>query len=713
MNIDLLKDLNEQQKKAVEIISGPILIQAGAGSGKTKTLTHKIAYLLSCGVATENSILAVTFTNKAAGEMRQRVTDLLTRDNNKMSFMPYMGTFHSICVKMLRQDGHYIGVPRSFVIFDENDKNVVIKRLLKQNSIDEKANPAKTISSIISNMKNSLDAVQNKDSNTFSPLEKIVNLIYPIYESSLSQAGALDFDDLIAKVVKLLENNDTIRQKWQNNFSHILIDEYQDTNMVQYKLIKLLVNKQQNIVVVGDDWQSIYSWRGANYRNILKFEQDFKNCAVIKLEQNYRSTKHILDVAHNIIMNNQHRSDKKLWTESEDGLPVKIIQTQNERSEAEAIINNIRNSIDEKGFNYRDFAVLYRTNSQSRVLEETFLRYGLPYQIIGGQRFYDRKEIKDIVAYLRLVFQPEDHLSFERVINVPSRLIGSKSIISFFNFKQDNDLSLEDALINISKASNINLKVQDRFLKFYDIILSVRQLVDQKSMISEIIKKIIDKLNYLDYLNDGTVQGESKQENVKELLSVAESYGNDLEIFLEEISLVSDLDKTDFSNNAVTLMTLHAAKGLEFPVVYMPGMEESLFPHSRALYDQTDMEEERRLCYVGMTRARKELSLYYATSRLLYGALLHNPPSRFLSEINTLNSVEVAGPTVATMGYKNNLTPSEPRYVPEIYVGDSISHTIFGNGQVLGIDNDIAVITFEKFGKKTLNVALAPIKKVT
>ncbi len=707
MENDLLIGLNTEQEKAVRVVSGPILIQAGAGSGKTKTLTHKIAYLLANNLATESSILAVTFTNKAAGEMRQRVADLLHRNNHKNYFMPFMGTFHSICVKILRKDGDYIGVPSTFIIIDETDKKSIIKRLLKQQLIDDKLYSPSTISSIISNYKNELE---NNIDKSFSPTEKVASQIYPLYQLSLKEASALDFDDLILKTVQLFRNNEEIRQKWINQFSHILIDEYQDTNLAQYELIKLLINPMQNIVVVGDDWQSIYSWRGANYKNILNFENDFKNCVVIKLEQNYRSSQPILDVAHNVITKNKQRSDKKLWTEDKNGTPVQVIQAFNERSEAETVINVIKNSIYKNGINYRDCAVLYRTNAQSRVLEETFLRYGMPYQIVGGVRFYDRKEIKDIVAYLRLIFQPEDHLSFERIINVPARSIGAKSLAGFFKYKNSSNQTLNQALTTISESSDLSPKVAAKFSEFYNLISQMRDLLDTKVKISDLIKVLIDKLDYLNYLNDGSIIGESRQENVKELLSVAEEYLDDLPLFLEEVSLVSDLDKNNSNQDAVTLMTLHAAKGLEYYLVFMIGLEESIFPHSRAYTDNSELEEERRLCYVGMTRAKKELYLSYATSRLLYGSLSHNPPSRFLSELNN-QSIELVS-QYNNLNSINKNPINEPRYVEDINNGDVITHNVFGQGQVIEIKDDIAVVLFQKFGRKTLNISLAPIKKV-
>ena len=420
MQDQLLEGLNSEQRRAVETTEGPLLIQAGAGSGKTKTLTHRIAYIIASHKATPYNILAVTFTNKAAKEMRVRVAELLGENAENRSFMPYMGTFHGICVRLLRQDGEHIGIPKSFVIFDESDRQAAVKQVSKQLMLDEKAFPARAISGLISSAKNDMISPEEYQSIANSPSQQAAAKVYPLYQKALRDASALDFDDLINRTVHLFETQSEIRAKWQAQFRYIMIDEYQDTNAAQYKLVKLLTNTDRNIAVVGDDWQSIYSWRGADFRNILKFEQDYKNCTVILLEQNYRSTKHILDAAHAIITKNAQRSEKKLWTDAQDGTPVQMLQVIGERAEGEAIIRRIRAGVDSGRYKLADYAVLYRTNAQSRSIEEAFVHYGVPYRVVGGVRFYDRKEIKDILAYLRLIFQPDDRVSFERIVNTPT-----------------------------------------------------------------------------------------------------------------------------------------------------------------------------------------------------------------------------------------------------------------------------------------------------
>ncbi|HEX5744211.1 MAG TPA: UvrD-helicase domain-containing protein, partial [Candidatus Saccharimonadales bacterium] len=428
----LFEGLNPEQRRAVETTEGPLLIQAGAGSGKTKTLTHRVAYLIASRKTTPYGILAVTFTNKAAKEMRGRVAHLLGEKADDRGFMPYMGTFHGICVRLLRQDGEAVGVPRSFVIFDETDRQATVKQVSKRLMIDEKTFPARVLGSLISSAKNEMLGPDEYARTAASPAQETAAKVYPLYEKALKEASALDFDDLINRTVEMLKTRPEIRAKWQTRFKYIMVDEYQDTNAAQYRLINLLTNADRNIAVVGDDWQSIYSWRGADFRNILRFESDFKDCAVIKLEQNYRSTRNILDAAQAVIARNAQRSDKKLWTDAGDGLPVQLVQVGSERSEVEAIIRRVRAGVDSGRYKYKDHAVLYRTNAQSRSIEEGLVHYGIPYRIVGGVRFYDRKEIKDVMAYLRLIFQPEDRVSFERIVNVPARGVGAKSLQTFF-----------------------------------------------------------------------------------------------------------------------------------------------------------------------------------------------------------------------------------------------------------------------------------------
>jgi DNA helicase-2/ATP-dependent DNA helicase PcrA len=714
----LLEGLNSEQRRAVETTEGPLLIQAGAGSGKTKTLTHRVAYLIATNKATPYNILAVTFTNKAAKEMRARVARLLGENADNRGFMPYMGTFHGICVRLLRQDGEHLGIARSFVIFDESDRQAAVKQVSKQLMIDEKAFPARMISGLISSAKNEMLSPAEYAATASSPAQAAAAKVYPLYERSLKDASALDFDDLINCTVQLLATQPAIRSKWQSQFKYVMIDEYQDTNAAQYKLVNMLTSEHKNIAVVGDDWQSIYSWRGANFRNILKFEKDYKDCTVIKLEQNYRSTKHILDAAHAVITKNAERSDKQLWTEAGNGLPVQILPAANERAEGESIIRRIRNGVDSGQRHYRDYAVLYRTNAQSRSIEEALVHYGVPYRVVGGVRFYDRKEIKDVMAYLRLIFQPEDRVSFERVVNVPARGIGAKSLQTFLTWQRQQNLTLFRALQQADSCADITPRARKALSELGDILASLREVMIDAS-VSGLIDSLLRRIDYLNYLNDGTPQGEARQENVRELLSVAQEYQDQgLDGFLEEVALVSDLDSADLSSDAVTLMTLHAAKGLEFPVVFMTGLEESIFPHSRALYDQSEMEEERRLCYVGMTRARQELYMVYASSRLLYGGLQHNPPSRFLSEIDGATTTNPEAnlysglESTSTFSPGNKLVSDEPRYIPDLNEGDTVRHQIFGQGTVMEVEGENIAVYFKGKGMRKLNISFAPLEKL-
>lgn len=704
----LLDGLNPEQLRAVKATEGPLLILAGAGSGKTKTLTHRIAYIIAKNLAKPENILAVTFTNKASNEMRVRIAKLLGKNPNDRSFMPYAGTFHSICVRILRISGEYSGIASNFIIFDEVDRLNVIKKICKNNNIEEKSFPARTLASIISNAKNELLTPAEYKELASGPTQKIASKVYPLYQRYLKEANALDFDDLISKTVYLLGNYKNVKAKWQQQFKYILIDEYQDTNSAQYKLIKLLTDKHNNIAVVGDDWQSIYSWRGADFKNILNFETDYANATIIKLEQNYRSTKHILDAAYCVIAKNKQRSDKKLWTASADGHPVKVLQVDNERTEGATIVKRIKNSVDIRARSYSDFAILYRTNAQSRSLEEAFVQFGIPYKIIGGVRFYDRKEIKDLLAYLRLIYQSEDIVSFERIINVPTRGIGTKSLQKFLYWKESLQMSLETALQKVNECTAITPKARKGFFELNSIITDLRQALSEATVVG-IIDSLIRRIDFYNYLNDGTLQGESRQENVKELLSVAEQYQDlGLDGFLEEVSLVSDREQTNNNGESVTLMTLHSAKGLEFPVVYMAGMEETIFPHSRSMFDQYEMEEERRLCYVGMTRAKEELIMIHANSRMLYGGVLHNSPSRFLSEIGSDSVTE----SNFTQDFETSNLPEEPRYIPELGIGDGVNHKIFGIGKVLALSGDVATIYFEGKGTKKINIAFASIDKL-
>lgn len=715
---ELLVGLNPEQRRAVETTEGPLLILAGAGSGKTKTLTHRIAYLLSAHKATPYNILAVTFTNKAANEMRRRVGELLGQPAENRSFMPFMGTFHAICVRLLRQDGDSIGIPSSFVIFDEDDRLQAVKQASKALQIDEKSFPPRVIASIISSTKSDMAEVSDLERAGSTPSQRTAAQILPIYERILKEASALDFDDLINRAVAMLRTQESIRQKWQQQFRYIMIDEYQDTNAAQYRLVKLLTGEENNIAVVGDDWQSIYSWRGADFRNILNFERDYPGCTVIKLEQNYRSTKSILDGAHAVITKNLQRSDKHLWTSAGEGLAIQYLQVGSERAEGEAIVRRIKNAVDAGLRRYNHFALLYRTNAQSRAIEEIFIQYGIPYRIVGGVRFYDRKEIKDLLAYLRVIYQPEDRVSFARIVNVPTRGIGAKSLEIFYRWvEQEHGNSLLHGLAEVGTCDGLPSKARKGLLELADILSVSRDLLETTPP-GAILDGLVRRIDYMPYINDGTTQGESRQENVKELIGVAGSYHEEgLAGFLEEVALVSDIDQAQLDSNVVTLMTMHAAKGLEFPVVFMIGMEESIFPHSRALYDQTEMEEERRLCYVGMTRAREELYMTCASSRMLYGGLQHNPPSRFLSDSGASLQTDYGFGGLAAFGTSEPVaaapaTPDEPRYVPELDEGDSVRHQLFGVGTVVELNGETATVYFKGKGAKKLNISFAPLEKL-
>ncbi len=691
----------------METTEGPLLILAGAGSGKTKTLTHRIAFLLAAKKATPFNILAVTFTNKAAGEMRDRVAKLMGSDSTSRGFMPFMGTFHSICVRILRQDGEAVGIAPNFVIWDEGDRQAAVKQISKQLGINEKAFPPRLLVSLISGAKNEMITPADLTATANSPATHAASKVYGAYEKVLRDASALDFDDLIGRTVEMLVTQNDVRAKWQQQFNYVMIDEYQDTNSAQYRLVKLLTGQHHNIAVVGDDWQSIYSWRGADFRNILNFEKDYPSGVVIKLEQNYRSTKNILDAAHGVISHNQHRSKKNLWTAEGAGLPVQALQVNSERAEAEAIVRSVRNGVDAGKRRYKDFAALYRTNAQSRALEEVFVHYGIPYRIIGGVRFYERKEIKDIIAYLRLIYQPEDFVSFARVVNIPTRGVGSRSLQVFNDWRASHGYGLFVGLKNINQTSGLTPKAKAGLTELADVILSFHSQAQELPPAS-LIDSLIRRLDYLHFLQDGSPQGEARIENVKELLSVAGEYHDvGLSGFLEEVSLIADIDSADFNGDAVTLMTLHAAKGLEFPVVFITGLEETILPHSRALYDAAEMEEERRLMYVGMTRAKEELHLIHATGRTLYGGRLHNPPSRFLADIDFVPAEAVPFETLSS-----NVLPEEPRYVLELNEGDGVKHQLFGLGTVMELEGDNAVIYFKGKGSKKLNIAFAPLEKL-
>ena len=627
----IFEGLNAAQKEAVETLDGPLLILAGAGSGKTKTLTHRIANLIAHGVKPSN-ILAVTFTNKAAKEMRDRLFRILTPGVEKdaeapRSFMPYMGTFHGICVKILRQEADAAGLDKNFVIYDMDDQISLVRRVMKNlNLNDNKALKPKSIQGIISTEKNMGNDPSDYEAKALYPNQRDIAKVFKKYEEEKNKAEALDFDDLLIKTLELFSKHPEVRKKWQDKFKYILIDEYQDTNMVQYHLVKLLVNEKNNIAVVGDDWQSIYSWRGADFTNILHFERDFPGAKVIKLEQNYRSTGNILTASQKVINKNKTRTEKTLFTEAGNGEPVDIESLRDEETEASFVAMSILRL--QKDFpDFSSFAVLYRTNAQSYTFEKAFMNLHIPYKIVGGVRFYDRKEVKDVLAILRLIVNGRDKVSLERVVENVLSGIGeaslAKILVAMDSMPESVDpmrsLDLPEVLTTV-KAKN----ALTRLVRF------IRETAVGTNP-SEIIKKVVDYFDFQKLTDDGTPSSDERMKNLEVLSGNAESFEN-LEDFLAEASLMSSADESA-GKNSVTLMTLHAAKGLEFPVVFIVGMEEGLFPSARCMDDEAGLEEERRLAYVGMTRAMKRLFLTYALSRYSFGSRNYNMPSRFLTEL--------------------------------------------------------------------------------
>ena len=703
--MDVFKDLNPAQADAVKTTSGPVLILAGAGSGKTKTLTHRIAYLMVHEKIWPNEILAVTFTNKAAREMRERLGHLVGQEGSVRSFMPWMGTFHGICVRLLRIDGDKIGIQPNYVIYDEDDRQGLIKQAMKQLSIADKQIKPRAVSSAISNAKNELLSPEEYALSSHYPFQQAVAKIYAQYEKMLMQAGALDFDDLLIETVRLFRDNPEVRRKWRAQFKHILIDEYQDTNAAQYAIVKSLVSEERNICVVGDDWQSIYSWRGADFTNILNFERDFQGAKVIKLEQNYRSTGAILEAAHNVITKNTQRSDKKLWTAEPTGTPVQVHPVYDEAEEAYMVASRIGLQVTMGARQFGDFAILYRMNSQSYTLERALMQHRVPYQIIGGVRFYDRKEIKDVIAYLRLLYQPNDRMSFSRIVNVPTRGIGATSLEKFLMWQANSGMDIISALMNVEQTSSLTPRARTAFVKLGETLRPLQAKIQNESSPSEIIETLIAKTGYRDYLLDGTPQAEEREANIGALISDAKSFAT-LPDFLEEVALMSSAD-TSGNDQKVTLMTIHAAKGLEFPVVFMVGMEEGLFPSVRATEaGPAELEEERRLCYVGMTRARQELHLSYAQSRLQFGQRSYNPTSRFLGDMGH----EIAAVPAPSFARPNDY--DEFSDVPSFDIGDSVRSAQFGVGEVVDIDGMAVAVRFASGQTKKLNVEYARLDKV-
>ena len=693
--MDLFSGLNSAQIDAVKKVDGPLLILAGAGSGKTKTLTHRIAHLIQNHGVNPDEILAVTFTNKAAKEMRERLAKLLNRPNN-WYFMPWMGTFHGICVKILRNSGSEIGIDSNFVIYDEQDREHLIKQALKDLHVNDKTFKPKMVASVISNSKNKMILPEEFKDSARSENQKILGDIYARYEILRRKSQSLDFDDILIEVVKLLQTKSEVRKYWQNQFKFIMIDEYQDTNNAQYQIVKLLVNEEQNIAVVGDDWQSIYSWRGADFTNILNFKSDYPNAYEVKLEQNYRSTGNILSAAQKVIEKNHQRTDKKIWTDAGDGEEVKVIPTRDEMDEAERVVEIIYEQLAQKK-KLSDVAILYRTNAQSYPLERALVRAKLPHKIIGGMRFFDRKEIKDVLAYLKLVYQRNDSASLNRIINVPTRGIGKTSVDRFMAFKNSTDYDFYDALANVEEAG-FTKAVNNKFADFYKIIESIIFSYERNSTPQELIEKILKETKYEKFIDDGTEEGKSRLENLSQLVNIAAEYA-ELGSFLEDAALMSSADeKAD--DDKISLMTMHAAKGLEFPVVIIVGMEEGVFPHARVFESPAELEEERRLCYVAMTRAKEELYLTYAQSRMVFGKRQYSLPSQFLSELKDEYEID-----------DSDVFVDDTPIFNDYEIGDDVYSPAFGRGVVVDLDGLAVSVRFADGKLRKLNVEYANLTK--
>lgn len=726
--------LNDRQCEAVKHTEGPLLITAGAGSGKTKVLTCRIAHLLELGVAPYR-ILAITFTNKAAKEMKERVTNLVGAQADSI----WLSTFHSFCAKLLRFeiDGFH-GYTRNFTIYDSSDQLVLVKDCLKKLNLDDKQFTPRSVLGTISSAKNVLMDAKAFAAKASDFYEQKVADVYAMYQEKLRENNAVDFDDLLFLAVRLLQENEEVREKYQSRFQYILVDEYQDTNHAQYALTKILAARWRNICVVGDADQSIYAWRGADIRNIIDFTRDYPDAASIKLEQNYRSTKTILHAANAVIDNNESRPKKTLWTENPTGNKIIHYQAQTEHDEADYIAGVIYNRHEISHEPYGDMAILFRTNAQSRVLEEKLMRYAIPYTMVGGTKFYDRKEIKDVLAYLRLIYNPEDSLSLTRIINVPKRNIGATTMEHVAAYAEAQGISLFEALsstdeIPVTKRAKVSLE------NFAAMIFDLLNDIEGKDVLS-LIETVIKQTGYGDMLDkeaEHDPQGESRKENVGEFLSVAKDYmdsnpeGN-LQDFLENVALVSDVDDFESSDSKVTLMTLHAAKGLEFPVVFLTGLDEGLFPHSRTLMDPAQVEEERRLAYVGITRAERQLYVTNAVTRTMYGRISAYMPSRFLAEIPPQfmedyhrKSAMPQSRTTAVPGKQrvSILTKPVASSLPKKHAvtdtfakGDKVRHKIWGIGTVLDVigegPNMQMKIQFPTKGVRQVVVKYAPLEKV-
>ncbi|HII4096161.1 TPA: DNA helicase PcrA [Enterococcus faecium] len=738
---ELLNGMNPRQKEAVLHTDGPLLLMAGAGSGKTRVLTHRIAYLIEEKEVNPWNILAITFTNKAAKEMKERVNAILASGGEDV----WVSTFHSMCVRILRRDVDFIGYNRNFTIIDSSEQLTLMKRILKELNIDPKKYDPRSILGTISQAKNSLQTPQDFAKMQGSYYEEIAAKCYAAYQKELQYNQCMDFDDLIMNTIRLFEEHPDSLTYYQNKFHYIHVDEYQDTNHAQYTLVNLLAGRFRNLCVVGDADQSIYGWRGADMQNILDFEKDYPDAAVILLEQNYRSTKNILSAANQVIENNSNRKPKNLWTENKEGNKITYYRADNERDETRFIVDRMQEEIRSNHRNYGDFAILYRTNAQSRVMEETLLKANIPYKMVGGHKFYDRKEIKDILAYLNVLANPQDSISFERIVNSPKRGIGPGSIEKLRSFASLHEWPLLEAAQNVDLA-NIGGKAGQQLGAFGEMIQEVTQMIPYLT-VTELTKEVLDRSGYLEDLKiQNTLEAQARIENLEEFLTVTQEFDKQFEqqneedadapeekltVFLNDLALVSDIDNLEEDASQVTLMTLHAAKGLEFPVVFLIGLEEGVFPLSRALMEESELEEERRLAYVGITRAEEALYLTNAFSRALYGRTQYNRPSRFVEEIDQeLLEIEGMRPTpkkTPVFAKKTAYSYKQPEtaVVPSKSAtggennswkpGDKVKHKKWGLGTVVrvsGTSKDLELdVAFPSQGVKRLLAAFAPIEK--
>ena len=737
--MDILAKLNPAQREAVEQVRGPVLILAGPGSGKTRVITHRVAYLIKiCGVSPRH-IMAVTFTNKAAREMKNRLFGGSERDRTtplltwSMRDQITLGTFHAICARILRRDGRAIGVDPDFVIYDAEDQLKLVKRAIQNVNLDPKQYAPSLVRSRISAAKSQLLTPKNYIEQSISYLDKVVSWVYERYQQLLIENNALDFDDLLMKVVELFRSHPEILAKYQERYRHIMVDEFQDTNLTQYELVRQLSGKYRNICVVGDPDQSIYSWRFADMRNILNFEKDYLDTKVVLLEQNYRSTKRILETASSIISANGEHNPRKLWTDNEPGELTTIVETYNEQEEAQFVISELSHLVEQNKAHLSDCAVMYRTNAQSRALEEIFIRKGTPYKLVAGTRFYERREVKDIIAYLRIIQNPSDSVSLLRIINVPLRAIGKRSISKLSDWAESRKISLYEALRLIALSNGnqsespklpFNHRTTVLLAGFFDLLAGIITKSAEFNM-AKLFNLVVKSLGYKEYILKET-DGEERWDNILELGSVASKYDDlkpreGLTAFLEGVALVSDLDGLDESIGAVTLITLHQAKGLEFPVVFIVGMEEGILPHFRSFDIPEQMKEERRLCYVGITRAKERVYLVHAFRRRLIGLSTANSPSRFLEDIprHLISGTEVQwGEVRQPIGetYPLASDPTSVTIIPELSPGNRVRHTQFGEGLVISCqsvtDDNEVLVAFRKVGLKKLLLSFARLEKV-